>query len=364
MTITDSPPGTAQHTPTGPAPPSPNDPYPTRTAAGENLRKVRWGVRAALTVGVAASVAANILHAQPQLISQIIAAWPPLALLLTVELISRVPVHRRALATVRLMAATAIAGIAAWVSYFHMAGVVSRYGETGTVPYLLPLSVDGLVIVASISLVELAGRIHNSEQPAAGPPARVNSSPVDVMAEPEHLGPTSNDGVTPGRVEHPDRAPGSSSTSDQSRPADRGARLAGRAALTADSVNGTPSIAAKPAPLSAKAQATAVDTGMDDSRTPPPRRADAPDPAPAALPGPRGPQPPPATSEDHDNGDEAASRARNDDMPATAAAIADLLRSQPSLQPEDIAVKINRSMRTVRRHWKTALQSPERKGDT
>jgi hypothetical protein len=44
-------------------------------------------------------------------------------------------------------------------------------------------------------------------------------------------------------------------------------------------------------------------------------------------------------------------------MPATAAAIADLLRSEPSLQPEDVAVKINRSMRTVRRHWKTAAQA-------
>jgi len=39
-----------------------------------------------------------------------------------------------------------------------MVGVVARYGETGTVPYLLPLSVDGMIIVASVSLVELAGR--------------------------------------------------------------------------------------------------------------------------------------------------------------------------------------------------------------
>ena len=60
------------------------------------LRRIRWAVRATLTFGVAASVAANILHADPNPISQTIAAWPPLALLLTVELVSRVPVHRRA----------------------------------------------------------------------------------------------------------------------------------------------------------------------------------------------------------------------------------------------------------------------------
>jgi len=127
-----------------------------------HLRRVRWAVRATLVLGVAASVAANVLHANPNLISQGIAAWPPLALLLTVELISRVPVHRRSLATLRRLATVAIAGIAAWVSYWHMAGVAARYGEAGPSPYLLPLSVDGLIVVASISLVELAGRIRES----------------------------------------------------------------------------------------------------------------------------------------------------------------------------------------------------------
>jgi hypothetical protein len=128
------------------------------------LRRVRWAVRAVLTLGVAASVAANILHADPNPIAQAIAAWPPLALLLTVELISRVPVHRRSLAAVRLGATATIAGIAAWVSYWHMAGVAARYGETGAAPYLLPLSVDGLVVVASVSLVELAGRLRSSQE--------------------------------------------------------------------------------------------------------------------------------------------------------------------------------------------------------
>jgi len=81
-----------------------------------HLSRVRWGVRGALLLGVATSVAANILHAQPSPISQAIAAWPPLALLLTVELISRIPVHRRSLSAVRLGATAFIAGIAAWVS--------------------------------------------------------------------------------------------------------------------------------------------------------------------------------------------------------------------------------------------------------
>jgi hypothetical protein len=138
-------------------------------------------VRATLVLGVAASVVANVLHALDNPISQAIAAWPPLALLLTVELISRVPVHRRSLAFARFFATATIAGIAAWVSYWHMAGVAARYGETGASPYLLPLSVDGLIVVASICLVELGGRISTLESERA---ATAATAPTTSTAAP------------------------------------------------------------------------------------------------------------------------------------------------------------------------------------
>lgn len=140
------------------------------------LRRTRWAVRATLALGVAASVAANVLHAEQNPVSEAIAAWPPLALLLTVELISRVPAGRRSLAAVRLVAAAGISGIAAWVSYWHMASVTARYGETGASPYLLPLSVDGLIVVASVCLVELAGRIREFDVTTG--PAIVPATPV------------------------------------------------------------------------------------------------------------------------------------------------------------------------------------------
>jgi hypothetical protein len=126
---------------------------------------MQWGVRGVLALGVAASVSANILHAHRDLIAQCIAAWPPVALLITVEMVSRIPISGRAWTVVRIVATLAIAGIAAWISYWHMAGVVAHYGEVGSVPYLLPISVDGLIVAASVSLVELAGRAR--EQPTA-----------------------------------------------------------------------------------------------------------------------------------------------------------------------------------------------------
>ena len=171
----------------------------------KQLKRLRWAVRVVLTIGVAASVAANILHANPNLISQTIAAWPSLSFLLTVELVSRIPVTRRLRAAVRITATAMVAGIAGWVSYWHMVDVAGRFGETGTSPYLLPLTVDGLIVVASVSLVELAVKIaalvdpkptaplaqaqqvveeSASQMPVPVSPAPVGNPPVAVFREP------------------------------------------------------------------------------------------------------------------------------------------------------------------------------------
>ena len=131
------------------------------------LKRLGWAVRAVFGLGIAASLAGNVLHADDNPISQAISAWSPLSLLLAVELISRIPTRRGATSFARLGATAVIAGIAAWVSYWHMAGVAAHYGETGASPYLLPFSVDGLIVVASVSLVEIGGRIRALTESAA-----------------------------------------------------------------------------------------------------------------------------------------------------------------------------------------------------
>ncbi|MDQ1295510.1 MAG: hypothetical protein QG608_3395 [Actinomycetota bacterium] len=125
----------------------------------EHLYRVRSAVRAILVLGVAASVTANVLHAEPSPVGRSIAAWPPVALLLTIELISRVPVHRWSLALLRMVTTGAVAGIAAWVSYWHMVDVAMTHGEHPVSAHLVPVSVDGLVVVASVCLVEIGARL-------------------------------------------------------------------------------------------------------------------------------------------------------------------------------------------------------------
>ncbi|WP_420118265.1 DUF2637 domain-containing protein [Micromonospora sp.] len=147
----------------------------------KRLKRIGWGVRSVFALGIAASLAGNVLHAADNGISQAISAWSPVALLLAVELISRIPARRGALSAVRLGATAVIAGIAAWVSYWHMVGVAVRYGEADSSAYLLPFSVDGLIVVASISLVEIGGRIRTLTETATE--AEAVSEPTPAPAD-------------------------------------------------------------------------------------------------------------------------------------------------------------------------------------
>ena len=52
-------------------------------------RKPRWSARIAFLVGTAATIGANVAGAHPTILGRTVAAWPALALLLVVEMLSR-----------------------------------------------------------------------------------------------------------------------------------------------------------------------------------------------------------------------------------------------------------------------------------
>jgi hypothetical protein len=385
---------------------------PDSVRAGEtdaaHLARLRWAVRAMLTFGVTASIAANVLHARPNLISQMIAAWPPLALLLTVELISRVPADRRWLAASRLIAAAVIAGIAAWVSYWHMAGVAARYGEIGAAAsYLLPISVDGLVVVASISLVEIAGRIRTSGRhpraatmpvpPAPGSSDQPGTYPLaidPVAASPPEAATVTRPAplVPPPAVAGAERDPtaaqhsggatsahgGAEATHDEpARPAahrdDRHPHQAGDADRVLSDV--AAAVPPEPGPAGDSRQPAADDLDPAGSASPsavgtPVTACDNAQ-APSGVTGADRGQPSPTAPYQHGQSPEQLgldapdtdADARKDSGPGdrddddavvpsdTAAAVAYWHGRDPSLHPADIAARIGRSERTVRRHW-------------
>ncbi|MDG4760353.1 DUF2637 domain-containing protein [Micromonospora sp. WMMD710] len=351
----------------------PGTPIAAGSVEDKQLRRLRWAVRATLALGVAASVAANVLHARPNPISQIIAAWPPLALLLTVELISRVPHHRWHLGAIRVTAAAVIAVIAAWVSYWHLVGVAARYGEAGYgAAYLLPISVDGLVIVASVSLVEISARI------------RVMSPQAAATAATEHH-------TTPALPAHATETPTPASTHvGLSDNAASGANLldacplagAGRtvAPTPRTRVSGeTPQLAVAAGPPSADANADRPPLELNAAQTPPdPVTVPAAGKSAGALSETAGPAAEtsgsqPTSAEVATQPTQAADTAMGEPSPEsatggdreeadppggadtwlgdTAAAVAYWRRRDPALQPGEVAERIGRSERTVRRHW-------------
>jgi len=128
------------------------------TAVLRDYRLTRRFVAAIVFVGVAVSIAVNQLDAHTW-ISKGIAGWPPLGLLLTLELLTRIPTGKKLGAFTRVSATIGVASAAGWLSYWHMVAAVADHGETPANAHIWPATVDGLMVVAAVGMVELGARI-------------------------------------------------------------------------------------------------------------------------------------------------------------------------------------------------------------
>jgi len=165
-------------------------------------RIVAWS---AFLLGVAASVAANVAHAEPRLSARLASGFAPLALMLTVELVTRVPWPTGWTWLLgRWFGLGVVALVAAVTSYRHMSDILISYGEDRLTAAIQPACVDGLMVVASLALLALsrtaAGPVDVStaapahqpayldatpvpELPDIAAPARINGTPVGALAE-------------------------------------------------------------------------------------------------------------------------------------------------------------------------------------
>ncbi len=146
----------------------------------DNLHSTRRRVHAALAAALLASVAANVLAAEPTITARAVAAWPPVALMLVVDVLGRAPTATGWTGRVAVAAAGLVAFVAGLASFSHVRAVALNVGESELVAWVLPLSVDGLAVVCSVALVEINHRLNNTE-----PADAVEPSLVTV----EHLAP-------------------------------------------------------------------------------------------------------------------------------------------------------------------------------
>jgi hypothetical protein len=145
------------------------------------------------TLGILVSIAGNIGHAASDGMKPgewAGAAFWPLALMLTIEILTRVrwqPEKRWTVA--RFAALILVAMVAAVLSYRHLAGLMSYWGEDPLNAYLGPLAVDGLMLIAATALLSIS-KERAVVQPESAPvpvsaPEQVPVSDAPPAVEPE-----------------------------------------------------------------------------------------------------------------------------------------------------------------------------------
>jgi hypothetical protein len=150
-------------------------PVPPRPAARPRGQIAAW---VSFVVGGLVSVAANVAHTlyptaaqladwtatgrpaadwAPPAGAMVFAAFWPIALILSVEVITRAEWRPGFLfGLARYGGTTLVAAVAAVMSYRHMAGLLAIWGEDVWGAHLGPLAVDGLMVVSAAALLSMS----------------------------------------------------------------------------------------------------------------------------------------------------------------------------------------------------------------
>lgn len=144
--------------------------------------RLRWVCRLIIAAVTAASIWANVLNAGHSTAAIAIHVFPPLLVFTGFEIISRVPFHKEDrwyMKWSRAIGALGISGISAWLSYWNQNAAFHRYADAQTA-YLLPLAIDGMMIIASVTLMVLNARIEQIE-------AFIEAGKVSTYKKPEEI---------------------------------------------------------------------------------------------------------------------------------------------------------------------------------
>lgn len=148
----------------------------------------RYGISGVVLLGIVVSMLLNVKHAPSAggWVASLIGGWPPAAVFLCIELISRVPVVGRWSSVGRVLMALGVSGIAAWISYEQQAEYVMSLGFTGLTAKLLPATIDGVMGVATVSLIEVSKIIRKlrAELAEIDAPAVAVAPVADLAPEP------------------------------------------------------------------------------------------------------------------------------------------------------------------------------------
>jgi hypothetical protein len=152
----------------------------------QKLGRLRWACRAIVLGSTLVSIWANSLQAQSNPASIFISLLPPAFVLGGFELVSRIPIHHEGSWLIKVTRPAATAGItlgSAWLSYFHQREAFGKYTDDMTTVRVLPLLIDGLMVVAAVSLIELNAQVGILETKQLGLDVRIERAPREATVK-------------------------------------------------------------------------------------------------------------------------------------------------------------------------------------
>lgn len=127
--------------------------FKTSKRGGKALAWV--GMLIGFTVSVAANMADEFVKSsKPEVGALFFGFFWPFTLLFATEVMARIdwPKHWVWI-VVRAAGLTPVAGIAAWMSYWHLQSLIHHYGETDFSSHIAPFAIDGFMLMCSAALL-------------------------------------------------------------------------------------------------------------------------------------------------------------------------------------------------------------------
>ena len=112
-----------------------------------------------LLVGI--TVTLNVMHAPPTWGARLIGGTPPVFVFFCIELVSRIPATSKALSFGRIAASILVSGLSFAISYQQQMEFIHSLGFVGWIAYAYPVIIDGVMVVATLSLVEVTRKVRD-----------------------------------------------------------------------------------------------------------------------------------------------------------------------------------------------------------
>ena len=124
-----------------------------------HYRRLWWFVTVVTVLLVSVTVTLNVLHSPANWGAQLIGGTPPVFVFFCIELVSRIPGTNRWLSAGRISASVIVAGLSFAISYEQQREFIVSRGFDGWVAYVYPIIIDGVMVVATLSLVEVTRKV-------------------------------------------------------------------------------------------------------------------------------------------------------------------------------------------------------------